>query len=232
MKNFQKNKTPTEYRPDLLEWLKTKAANQFSDEDKEWLIEAFHLQGSGKIYNDTPSETYTKKPLGNLHLSKCYSCDEYALWLNFKLLWPEQNTVFYPKEKMPEDAKAIYLEAASLFGKSPRPSAALLRLSIEHLCNSLNGKELNINKGIAALVKKGLNERTQKALDIVRVTGNDAVHPGQININDNPEIAEKLFKLVNVIVEELISLPAEIDSLYDGLPETKKEAIVKRDGKN
>ena len=62
-----------------------------------------------------------------------------------------------------------------------------------------------------------------------RVTGNDAVHPGQININDDPIVAAKLFQLVNVIVENLISLPAEIDTIYDSLPETKREAVKKRD---
>jgi len=88
-----------------------------------------------------------------------------------------------------------------------------------------------VNNGIAALVEKGLNERIQKALDIVTVTGNDAVHPGQININDNPEIAARLFRLVNVIVENLIALPAEIDAIYDDLPASKKDAVIKRDKK-
>ena len=95
----------------------------------------------------------------------------------------------------------------------------------------MNGSKATVFEGIGKLVKKGLDPKIQKALDIVRVTGNDAVHPGQINLNDTPEVAERLFKLVNVIVESLITVPKEIDNIYDTISDGKKEAIQKRDKK-
>jgi hypothetical protein len=79
-------------------------------------------------------------------------------------------------------------------------------------------------------VSKGLPERIQKALDIVRVVGNESVHPGQIDLNDNPVITAKLFELINIIADKMITEPKEIDQLFNGLPEGKKEAIQKRDG--
>jgi hypothetical protein len=71
----------------------------------------------------------------------------------------------------------------------------------------------------------------QKALDTVRVIGNDAVHPGTIDLRDDPATATALFKLVNIIVEKMISEPREIEDLYAGLPEAKREAIEQRDRK-
>ena len=65
-------------------------------------------------------------------------------------------------------------------------------------------------------------------MDIVRVTGNDAVHPGQID-TDDIKIVNKLFELINVIIEYMIALPKQVSSLYDTLPESKRDGITKRD---
>jgi hypothetical protein len=90
----------------------------------------------------------------------------------------------------------------------------------------------NINDDIASLVKKGLPVQIQKALDIVRVVGNESVHPGQIDLNDNQEIANKLFDLINIIAQVMITQPKEISALYENIiPDDKKEAIEKRDNK-
>jgi hypothetical protein len=78
-------------------------------------------------------------------------------------------------------------------------------------------------------VSKGLPAKVQKALDYCRVVGNNAVHPGEINLNDTPDIAQNLFRMVNFIVEDRITRPKEIDELYGLLPEASREAIEKRD---
>jgi hypothetical protein len=78
-------------------------------------------------------------------------------------------------------------------------------------------------------VKKGLDLRIQKALDIVRVIGNEAVHPGQIELSDDRATAERLFELVNLIAEKMISKQKHIDAMYDSLPEGARKAIDKRD---
>ena len=88
-----------------------------------------------------------------------------------------------------------------------------------------------INADIKNLVEKGLPNKVQEALDSVRVIGNEAVHPGEINLNDNREIAAQLFKLVNFIAAKLITEPKEIDEIYNGLPENKLKGIKDRDKK-
>ena len=75
-----------------------------------------------------------------------------------------------------------------------------------------------------------LPKSLQKAFDLVRIIGNNAVHPGVINIQDNPAIAYKMFELLNMIVEKMITEPKEIESFYnDTIPENQKQAIDKRD---
>ncbi|WP_415663473.1 DUF4145 domain-containing protein [Vibrio taketomensis] len=49
-----------------------------------------------------------------------------------------------------------------------------------------------MNNDIKELVSEGLSPKIQQALDSLRVVGNNAVHPGQINIDDNAEVAYKL----------------------------------------
>ena len=83
---------------------------------------------------------------------------------------------------------------------------------------------------IKNLVSKGLPAAVQKSLDVVRVIGNDSVHPGQMDLRDDMETAKALFKLVNLITEKMITEPKEVEAIYDSLPERSKKAIEKRDG--
>ena len=130
---------------------------------------------------------------------------------------------------MPADVRQDYDEAARIIAQSPRGAAALLRLAVQKLCIDLGGKGRKIDDDIKMLVSKGLLPLVQQSLDVVRVTGNNAVHPGQI-ATDDPEVAASLFPLVNIIVEQMISAPKQIAALYGGLPEGARAAIEKRDG--
>ncbi len=78
-------------------------------------------------------------------------------------------------------------------------------------------------------MKKGLSVEVQQALDVVRVIGNHAVHPGEMDLRDDAETAMALFGLVNLIADRMISEPKRIRALYDSLPERSKEQIIRRD---
>ena len=107
----------------------------------------------------------------------------------------------------------------------------MLRLCVEKLTIYLKAEGKTIDQRIADLVEKGLSIRVQQALDTVRVIGNDAVHPGQINLKDNPSTAETLFRLVNIIVERMITEDKHIDEIYGTLPPEKRDGIQRRDNK-
>ena len=130
--------------------------------------------------------------------------------------------------------KELYEEARNIFNLSPKGSCAILRLALQKLCNQIAEKDekTRIDETIKDLVKNGLPSSLQKSMDAIRIIGNEAVHPGQINIDDNKDIAIALFKLMNIIVEKMIIEPKEIDDIYNFLPDNKIEGINKRDGKS
>jgi hypothetical protein len=90
-----------------------------------------------------------------------------------------------------------------------------------------NGKDINAD--IAALVKKGLEVEVQQALDVVRVIGNNAVHPGKIDLKDDKETALTLLSLINMIVERRIAGPKKLMTLFAGLPPAALQQIEERD---
>lgn len=144
-------------------------------------------------------------------------------------MFPQSSIVEPPNPDLPEEIKSDYNEASIVFNLSPRSAAALLRLAIQKLCKALGEPGKDINTDIKNLVIKGLPHKVQEALDSVRVIGNEAVHPGELNLNDNKDIASKLFKLINFIATKMITEPKEIDELYNSLPKGKLEGIKNRD---
>jgi hypothetical protein len=162
-------------------------------------------------------------------VSQCERCKFPTIWLDDKMIFPNTGVVEPPNPDLPEDIRNDYEEARSILAASPRGSAALLRLAIQKLCSHLGQPGKNINDDIAALVSAGLPPRVQEALDSVRVIGNEAVHPGTIDLRDNRAVAGTLFKLVNFIATKLITEPNEIDIIYSSLPKEKLDAIEKRD---
>lgn len=174
---------------------------------------------------------YVHKDANNLFISECFNCKKIAVWVHEKLIFPPHRSAASPNPDLPQDIIRDFEEARSILDLSPRGAAALLRLCIQKLCASLGEKGKNIDDDIASLVKKGLNPLVQKSLDVVRVVGNEAVHPGTIDLRDDRETAAQLLVLVNLVADQMISHPKAIEAMYAKLPEGKRKAIDQRDGK-
>ena len=164
-----------------------------------------------------------------INAAKCLNCNKKTIWIDDEYIYPEILPI-EPSLDMPESVLKLYNEAGLIYNKSPRAACALLRLAIDQLCRELGKTDRDINKNIADLVKDGLPTKIQQGLDIVRVVGNKAVHPGQIDFDvDDIETVNTMFWLINKIVESLISDVRELNELYGKLPENVKSAIEKRD---
>jgi hypothetical protein len=178
--------------------------------------------------NDGVTETLSSR----FSVSKCAKCHESALWDHTRLIHPEASPAPRGNTDMPLEVASDYEEAALVASRSPAAAAALLRRAVDKLCIFLGAEGRDLSARIGALVKAGMPQTIQQALDIVRVTGNEAVHPGTLDLNDNPEVAHRLFDLVNEIVENRMSLPKRMTALYAELPETARDGIVRRDGES
>lgn len=159
------------------------------------------------------------QPFSDLSLSTCVACKEVAIWYKEELIHPVASVAPQAVEDMPPDIAADFNEAREVLGKSPRASAALLRLVIQKLCIYLGGSGKYLDEDIKKLVEEmALPTKIAEALRVVRIIGNNAVHPGLLDLNDKREIALELFRIVNLIVEAMITMPKKIDQLSKELP--------------
>lgn len=164
-----------------------------------------------------------------LTIARCTSCGKKIIWIDDEYIYPQKQAI-EPNEDMPSSVKSLFEEAGNIYALSPRAACALLRLAIDRLCNELGENDRDINKNIGGLVSRGLPLKIQQALDVVRVVGNKAVHPGTIAFDvDDEQTALMLMNLINMIVEYMISQPKQINEMYSKLPDSVKKSISKRD---
>ena len=167
-----------------------------------------------------------------LNISKCEVCKNTAIWIDNKIVYPRQIASEPAHIDMPESVKELYEEARNISNDSPRAAAALLRVSLEKLTEELGEKTGSLNSRIGNLHKKGLQQTVINSLDVVRISANEGgSHAGEIDLTgeDGAEIVNRLFWLVNTIIEKTISEPAEIKKQFSQMPKNKKDGIKNRD---
>ena len=167
-----------------------------------------------------------------VNVEYCEKCKDFSVWRDGKMISPAKVTAPIAHKDMPEEVKEIFNEARNIADLSPRAAAALLRVSLEKLTECLWETDWNLNTRIGNLRKQWLPEKVIKSLDIVRITANEWwSHAGSIDLTweDNASIVNRLFALVNFIIEKTISENNEIDNIFDSLPEEKKKWVEVRD---
>ena len=146
------------------------------------------------------------------------------------MILPEGGTGERADPEMPEGVRAVYEEARTIAQKSPRAAAALLRQSVEMLCRELcevpQGKQVKLNEMIKTLKEEGrVKGATVEALEMVRVVGNDAVHAGMIDLEEDGSLLEGLFGCVNKVVDDAIGEPKRQETLLQKIPEEERKKM-------
>ena len=182
------------------------------------------------IYNLYDARYYSE--FIKISLSTCHICQELSIWLDNDLIYPLKSGIEKPNIDMPLEIKELYEEAANVYPISKKSAAALLRLALQLLCKDLGEEGKNINNDIGELIKKGLHPEIAIVLDSIRIVGNQAVHPGELDIEQNDDFVTPLFSLLNFIIDEKYSKPKKHKEFFGKMPLRAIEGTEKRDSKN
>lgn len=173
--------------------------------------------------------------------SRCSNCKKDSYWINYdptniddvgwRMVRPEVSDGPRPHPMMPVDVRRDYEEAQSIVSRSPRGAGALARLAAQKLVNELDTGSGDLNTKIGRMVKAGLPEIVQQSLDALRVVGNNAVHPGVMVLDDEPDTVNAVLECMNIVIEDRIARPKGVSRLFDRLPAGVRAAIQERDAK-
>lgn len=175
-------------------------------------------------YKTTRGIVCNNKEISTWAFCECENCKKLTVWHSEEMVFPKHPNGQEPSPDMPDDVRDVYLEADSVLELSPKSAAALLRLALQMLLKDvLQDKATDyIDRDIKQLKTMTGNDTLIKALDTVRVFGNESVHPGTIDLNETTEDAEYLFTVLNMIVEYLISQPRRLNEMFEQIPPRKR----------
>lgn len=191
---------------------------------------------------------FENKSNTEIYESTCSRCNKSSYWRHIRktdvklgipiinygeMIYPEFVPSLQPEQDMPKDVLLEYNEAAKVYSKSPRAAAALLRLGLQKLCIHLGGDGKNINEDLRNLASNNiLPPDVIQVADTIRIVGNQAVHPGEMNPDDIDYVASKMFGLLNFIVKRAITEPKFFKELYGLTPEQPRKIAEEIDMKN
>jgi hypothetical protein len=174
----------------------------------------------------------------------CAACRDEQVWLNDSvpgvrtrhvMITPRKLGGTEPHAAMPAAAKALYDEARAVSQDSPRAAAGLLRVAVDTLLRDVvpDAGTKSLNELIPIAKRQGLPIAVEHGLDVLRVTGNGALHPGQIDLDeeDPAGTVSSLCLLINLTVEHLVAAPQMAAEMFAALPAGIRAAIEKRDSK-
>lgn len=130
-------------------------------DEREHLSRWAKKMASGRPFFEG-NQKYRDIDVNNVWLSRCYNCDEVAVWILSQMVFPQKGEAPPANQDLPPEIARDYDEASSILDLSPRGAAALIRLAIQKLCKHLGQPGDNINADIKALVAGGAGPSRSK----------------------------------------------------------------------
>jgi len=177
-----------------------------------------------------PHGRTVERKLTDIGISSCYACSAKSLWFEGQLVFPATTAEFSVPAELPSELSRDFEEAAAIAHVSPRAASALLRMCIEGLCKTVTGKS-KFDAAIKALEQQGIPDEIAAAMDVVRLTGNEALHAGQLYGADDAKTVAILFRLATLIVKWAITERRELRELIESIPKEKLEHRRKQRGR-
>ncbi len=149
---------------------------------------------------------------------------------NRKQLLPASTAKQFPTF-IPEPIRQDYEEAYSILELSPKASATLSRRCIQGMIhNYWNIRLKNLNQEISALKDK-IDPSLWNAIDALRQLGNIGAHMEKdINtiVDIDSDEAEKLLRLVEILIKEWYVIPHEREELLAGIVQINSQKQEQR----
>lgn len=151
-------------------------------------------------------------------IAVCVRCRKISIWLSTSekhlVVYPLTTKAPPPESNMPDNIKSDYNEARNISALSPESALVLLRRCLEKICDKQKITDENLFNRIDKLIEKeGLDDKTRKALDIVRLVGNDVAHSTGKKYSEEETVP--IFKIMNYISTHIYASQAMIDEASD-----------------
>ena len=104
-------------------------------------------------------------------------------------------------------------------------------MCIESLCKEVTGKR-KFDDAIRELERQGIPKEIATAMDVVRLTGNEVLHAGQLYGSDDAKTVARPFRLASLIVNWAITEKRELQELVAAIPKDRLERIEQQRGDN
>src|ERR1700736_2701526 len=151
-------------------------------------------------YQEHPRNLKVK--LLNLHVSRCYNCKGFTVWVRGRLVFPvrgDEPPAFV--EVNFEEVSEDFEEAAAVLNKSPRAAAALIRICIQNMMPLLKETGQNLDERVASLVRKGLEVEIQQAMEVLQVIRKNPGQENHVDLRDDTAIATRMSESLKEILE-------------------------------
>ncbi len=108
-----------------------------------------------------------------------------------------------PPPELSRKLVPLYQEATDIAERSPAAACALLRLLLRTLIGAAGIRPRHIVRDIENLVSQGAPMGLMRALDVLKLSDNEARRPGEVNLKNGHREAQNLMLVIHLFVKHV-----------------------------